>query len=1018
MPQNYSTNTPIFRRGIRCFGNHMDKYILLFIHDLETWTKGQLIEFLLLHLPNYHSLVQSIDRYFNSTHGSYFIIRIGIIDNLSTLDHILPIIRCLNIQSSVKWVRYDGTSKRKKFKHPRISTTPMSNDLFSCFLDSNSTFFNLCTCWNTNGWNLEKRDSVLYLTSIFKPACICLQETGTSKLLSQSISTPGFIKNYITVHQRANHNINGMRGLYIGVHSSCSFAPEPLIYNYILSVNLNSFWGKKCSVGNIYFPQKRWKEARITAFDELDRWLKHHSKDPAILVGDFNMPFNVLNKFISDNHSNWYIANISGNTPTYSKGSRSSCIDHIVFNRALAEYFNKSSICDSFFGISDHKPIIVSCKKDPTDVFVPLHKKTYRWSRHICNTKSHDIISDNSFSILAEDLESNVDEVSADDMVSKFINTSLEVGKNVKAIIPANLKGPAFHCPSYIKRTAEMKHFYYKSIKPLFNCSDIDSYLDQFNKFNEFCKKLKRIKSKFRAARYKANIISTGKHFVNKDYRRGWQNLKKLAKSSYSRAPSLIIKSKFGKDIVSPKEQLSRWAEHYKDLASDVTGHSLSESYWNLTLRNYDFKEDTWDINDPILLSEIRKSVLEMKKNKAPGPDGIPIEYYKAFFCDPNLEEKHTDPAKCLEIIFNKIWNGSFPTQWNSATIVSIPKKGDLTDCNNYRGISLINVWLKIISKIVTDRITNYALSHNFIRPEQFGFRNHEECISLFITIREICQRRSFAGKFTYVAFLDIKKAYDSVPIFNILTKLFRLGIRGKCFDFLSNLYKSSKARARFLDMLSDEFPINRGVRQGCPLSPILFNLFINDILNNCEKYGVQIGNNYCCGGLFADDIVLIAPSEKKLKIILNRISKWASINEMTFGVQKCATMVVKPNRFTIPPNYREPLFYINMNPIPQVSCYTYLGIPFSNDLSLDLIIEKMYVSTRNSLYSLNRFFWNRNIPLIFKKQVLQSFVISKALYYAPLLGSNQKNTKKIQTLINTGMLWCIDSFNKKKTIS
>ena len=108
--------------------------------------------------------------------------------------------------------------------------------------------------------------------------------------------------------------------------------------------------------------------------------------------------------------------------------------------------------------------------------------------------------------------------------------------------------------------------------------------------------------------------------------------------------------------------------------------------------------------------------------------------------------------------------------------------------------------------KVVTDRISKYALSHNFIRPEQFGFRNKEECISLFVSIRDICQRRKYANKPTYIAFLDLKKAYDSVPIFNILTKLFNLGIRGKRFEFLSNLYLTSKARARLLDMLSNEF--------------------------------------------------------------------------------------------------------------------------------------------------------------------------------------------------------------------
>jgi len=135
-----------------------------------------------------------------------------------------------------------------------------------------------------------------------------------------------------------------------------------------------------------------------------------------------------------------------------------------------------------------------------------------------------------------------------------------------------------------------------------------------------------------------------------------------------------------------------------------------------------------------------------MKNNKAPSPGGLPIEFFKAFFSNPEFVEKYPAPAKCLEIIFNKIWNGSFPSNWNSASIISIPKKGDFSDCNNCHSICLINVGLKIISKIVTDRISNYALSHNFIRPEQFGFRNHEEYINLFITIREICQRKRFSS--------------------------------------------------------------------------------------------------------------------------------------------------------------------------------------------------------------------------------------------------------------------------------
>jgi len=96
------------------------------------------------------------------------------------------------------------------------------------------------------------------------------------------------------------------------------------------------------------------------------------------------------------------------------------------------------------------------------------------------------------------------------------------------------------------------------------------------------------------------------------------------------------------------------------------------------------------------------------------------------------------------------------------------------------------------------------------------------------------------------------------VPIYNILTKLYNIDIRGNCFQFLKNLYLTSKARASLNSCLSEEFPINRGVRQGCPLSPILFNIFINDILDKCRRYGIIVERKKCGGGLFAEDNVLI----------------------------------------------------------------------------------------------------------------------------------------------------------------
>jgi len=427
-------------------------------------------------------------------------------------------------------------------------------------------------------------------------------------------------------------------------------------------------------------------------------------------------------------------------------------------------------------------------------------------------------------------------------------------------------------------------------------------------------------------------------------------------------------------------------------------------------------------------MSEIESTIRDMKNNKAPGPDGIPTEFFKAFFKNDVSSDDHSnsnttdnnysDCAKCLLLLFNKIWDGDFPNEWNSASIVSIPKKGDLSDCNNYRGISLINVGLKILSKIVTYRISNYALSHGFIRPEQFGFRNKEECISLYISIREIYQRRKFQDKFTYLALLDLKKAYDSVPIYNILTKLYNIDIRGNCFEFLKNLYLTSKARASLNCCLSEEFSINRGVRQGCPLSPILFNIFINDILDKCRRYGVIVERKKCCGGLFADDIVLIAPGKKSLRKSLNKVHEWAIKNEMTFGINKCATLVVKPLHFKNQDGYVDPTFHLGINPIPKTTQYTYLGIPFNESLSLQPIISILNSKLNFTLNSYFRFLTNRLIPLHLKRLILIYYILSTVVYYSPLLGSNKGNTKKAQTILNRGMYWCFGFKSRNSNIS
>jgi len=213
----------------------------------------------------------------------------------------------------------------------------------------------------------------------------------------------------------------------------------------------------------------------------------------------------------------------------------------------------------------------------------------------------------------------------------------------------------------------------------------------------------------------------------------------------------------------------------------------------------------------------------------------------------------------------------------------------DLLDCNNYHGISFINIGLKILSKLKLKELRIMLFLMELLDQNSLvlEIKINKIYISLFVSICEIHQKRKFNDQFIFLAPFDFKKASDLIPIYKILTKLNNTGIRCICLQFVINLYLTLKAHANFNSKLSKEFPIHRGVRQGYPLSPILFNLFINCIFEKCKRYGVITERKECCSDLFVDDIVLLTPSKSSLKNLLEKAHNWSIKNKMTFGISK-----------------------------------------------------------------------------------------------------------------------------------
>src|SRR5271170_6804172 len=116
------------------------------------------------------------------------------------------------------------------------------------------------------------------------------------------------------------------------------------------------------------------------------------------------------------------------------------------------------------------------------------------------------------------------------------------------------------------------------------------------------------------------------------------------------------------------------------------------------------------------------------------------------------------------------------------------------------------------------------------LQREQAGFRSKEECIAQACALREIVWRRKHAGKGTIVVFIDFKKAFDTVPHEALFYRLKTIGVRGRSLKFIKALYRGSTAKVIVGSETTDGFPLLRGVRQGCPMSPVLFDIFIDDL--------------------------------------------------------------------------------------------------------------------------------------------------------------------------------------------
>ncbi|KAH9248911.1 hypothetical protein BASA81_013423 [Batrachochytrium salamandrivorans] len=408
--------------------------------------------------------------------------------------------------------------------------------------------------------------------------------------------------------------------------------------------------------------------------------------------------------------------------------------------------------------------------------------------------------------------------------------------------------------------------------------------------------------------------------------------------------------------------------------------------------------------------NQIAAALLQMSPRKAPGDDGITTAFYQAALYMPANTQEGVPPtpfARALLRVCGQVFaSATIPRAWLCASIVSIDKKdGDPLNPGDKRGIALINVGLKLVCKVLQMRIERFVETNNLLSYEQAGFRKREECVGQVVSLVDIIQRRQNAGLNTHVSIHRYPKGIRYSPSWCTVMEAAEHGIPSS-YSCLSQgivhiLICSSSGRITTIGPI----PVQRGVRQGCPLSGLLFNLFINDILDGVAPItvpGLPRDTNPIRGLMYADDVAVFADSEQSLLAASTAIEQWANQWEMQFGVAKCGIISFTGH---LAPRLDNPLdIRLHGQLVSRVESYKYLGVLIDSKLDHSAWLKQKRSALEHTISALHPVLANHQLTVNYRSRIFSAVVMGKAYYGLELVGGNKSHLAPLQTTINKGI--------------
>ncbi|GKB80367.1 retrovirus-related pol polyprotein LINE-1, partial [Tanacetum coccineum] len=309
-----------------------------------------------------------------------------------------------------------------------------------------------------------------------------------------------------------------------------------------------------------------------------------------------------------------------------------------------------------------------------------------------------------------------------------------------------------------------------------------------------------------------------------------------------------FIKDEGGRTVTDEEKIKQRWGEYFSSLfnTGEPEGHEGVVDQNTLPLIDCYYSR--------ISQTEVRTAVQKMGRNKAVGPDQIPIEAWRSL---------GAEGISWLTSLFNKIFTSAkMPEEWRLSDVIPIFKnKGDAQVCSNYRGIKLLSHTMKLWERVIERRLRR----ETSVSENQFGFMPGRSSIEAIHLIRSLMEKYRERQRDVHLAFIDLEKAYDSVPRDLIWETLIDKGASRRYIKVIKDMYNGAKTWVRTSIGNIEFFLVEVGLHQGSTISPYLFALILDEL-----SRGIQEGIPWCM--IFADDIVLVSESAEGLN---DRLENW-----------------------------------------------------------------------------------------------------------------------------------------------